>query len=35
MMDAIARNWKVGGIIHHYNRGCEGLPCGIEENPSG
>jgi benzoyl-CoA reductase subunit B len=32
MMDAIARNWKVGGIILHYNRGCEGLSCGSAEN---
>jgi benzoyl-CoA reductase subunit B len=35
MMDAIARNWKVDGIILHYNRGCEGLSMGIAENRLG
>jgi benzoyl-CoA reductase subunit B len=35
MMDAIARNWKLNGIILHYNRGCEGLSVGIAENRLG
>jgi benzoyl-CoA reductase subunit B len=35
MMDAIARHWKVDGIILHYNRGCEGLSVGIAENRLG
>lgn len=35
MMDAIARNWKVDGIILHYNRGCEGLSIGIAETRLG
>jgi benzoyl-CoA reductase subunit B len=35
MMDAIAKNWKVDGIILHYNRGCEGLSVGIAENRLG
>jgi len=35
MMDAIARGWKVDGIILHYNRGCEGLSMGIAENRLG
>jgi benzoyl-CoA reductase subunit B len=35
MMDAIAKNWKVDGIILHYNRGCEGLTVGIAENRLG
>lgn len=35
MMDAIARNWHVDGIILHYNRGCEGLSMGIAENRLG
>ena len=34
-MDAIARNWKVDGIILHYNRGCEGLSVNIAENRLG
>lgn len=35
MMDAIAGNWAVDGIILHYNRGCEGLSMGIAENRLG
>lgn len=35
LMDAIARHWKVDGIILHYNRGCEGLSMGIAENRLG
>jgi benzoyl-CoA reductase subunit B len=35
MMDAIAKNWKLDGIILHYNRGCEGLSVGIAENRLG
>ena len=32
MMACIARNWKVDGIMVHYNRGCEGTALGIAEN---
>ncbi|MFQ5892575.1 MAG: benzoyl-CoA reductase, bzd-type, subunit O, partial [Candidatus Methanofastidiosia archaeon] len=32
MMARIAREWKVDGILLHYNRGCEGLSLGIAEN---
>jgi benzoyl-CoA reductase subunit B len=35
MMAAIAKLWKVDGIILHYNRGCEGLTMGIAENRLG
>ncbi|MGO9568618.1 MAG: 2-hydroxyacyl-CoA dehydratase [Desulfomonilaceae bacterium] len=35
MMASIAKNWKVDGIILHYNRGCEGLSVGNAENRSG
>lgn len=35
MMDAIAKNWKLDGIVLHYNRGCEGLSVGIAENRLG
>ena len=35
MMDAIAKNWSVDGIILRYNRGCEGLSMGIAENRFG
>jgi benzoyl-CoA reductase subunit B len=31
-MIRIAKEWKVDGIILHYNRGCEGLSLGIAEN---
>jgi benzoyl-CoA reductase subunit B len=34
-MDAIAKNWKLDGIVLHYNRGCEGLSIGIAENRLG
>jgi benzoyl-CoA reductase subunit B len=32
MMLKIARDWKLGGVMLHYNRGCEGLSLGIAEN---
>lgn len=32
MMIKIAREWKLDGIMLHYNRGCEGLSIGIAEN---
>ena len=32
MMIRIAREWKVDGVMLHYNRGCEGLTIGIAEN---
>ncbi len=35
MMAAIAKLWKVDGIILHYNRGCEGLTMGTAENRLG
>lgn len=35
MLDAIAKQWKLDGIILHYNRGCEGLSVGIAENRLG
>jgi benzoyl-CoA reductase subunit B len=35
MMASIGKNWKVDGIILHYNRGCEGLSVGIVENRLG
>lgn len=35
MMDAIAKSWKVDGIILHRNRGCHGLSIGIAENRLG
>jgi benzoyl-CoA reductase subunit B len=35
MMDAIAKHWKLNGIVLHYNRGCEGLSVGIAENRLG
>jgi benzoyl-CoA reductase subunit B len=35
MMDAIAKQWKLDGVILHYNRGCEGLSVGIAENRLG
>ena len=28
----IARDWKMDGVMLHYNRGCEGLTLGIAEN---
>jgi len=32
MMIRIAREWKLDGVMLHYNRGCEGLTVGIAEN---
>lgn len=32
---SIARDWKLNGVILHYNRGCEGLSLGIAENRLG
>jgi len=32
MMIKIAKEWKLNGVILHYNRGCEGLSLGIAEN---
>jgi len=32
MMLRIVREWRVDGVILHYNRGCEGLSLGIAEN---
>ncbi len=32
MMIRIAREWKLDGVMLHYNRGCEGLSLGIAEN---
>jgi benzoyl-CoA reductase subunit B len=32
MMIRIAKEWKLDGVILHYNRGCEGLSLGIAEN---
>ncbi|ROL61046.1 benzoyl-CoA reductase, bzd-type, subunit O [Bacteroidetes/Chlorobi group bacterium ChocPot_Mid] len=32
MMIKIAKQWKLDGIMLHYNRGCEGLSLGIAEN---
>lgn len=32
MMIRIAKEWKLDGIMLHYNRGCEGLTIGIAEN---
>ncbi len=32
MMIRIAKEWKLNGIMLHYNRGCEGLSLGIAEN---
>ena len=35
MMVRIAREWKLDGVMLHYNRGCEGLSVGIAENRLG
>lgn len=35
MMLRIANEWKLNGIMLHYNRGCEGLSLGIAENRLG
>ena len=32
MMIQIAKEWKLNGVMLHYNRGCEGLSLGIAEN---
>jgi len=32
MMIRIAKEWKLNGVMLHYNRGCEGLTLGIAEN---
>jgi benzoyl-CoA reductase subunit B len=32
MMIRIGREWKLDGVMLHYNRGCEGLSLGIAEN---
>jgi benzoyl-CoA reductase subunit B len=32
MMVRIAKEWKLDGVMLHYNRGCEGLSLGIAEN---
>ena len=32
MMIRIAKQWKLDGVMLHYNRGCEGLSLGIAEN---
>ena len=32
MMIRISKEWKLDGIMLHYNRGCEGLTIGIAEN---
>ena len=32
MMKRIVKEWKVDGVMLHYNRGCEGLSMGIAEN---
>jgi benzoyl-CoA reductase subunit B len=32
MMLRIAREWKLDGVLLHFNRGCEGLSLGIAEN---
>ncbi|OGF58783.1 MAG: benzoyl-CoA reductase, bzd-type, subunit O [Candidatus Fischerbacteria bacterium RBG_13_37_8] len=35
MMKRIYKEWKLNGIILHYNRGCEGLSVGIAETRLG
>jgi len=32
MMIRVAKEWKVDGVMLHYNRGCEGLTIGLAEN---
>ncbi|NIM89366.1 MAG: benzoyl-CoA reductase, bzd-type, subunit O [Candidatus Aminicenantes bacterium] len=32
MMIRIGKEWKLDGVMLHYNRGCEGLSLGIAEN---
>ncbi|MBI4464340.1 MAG: benzoyl-CoA reductase, bzd-type, subunit O, partial [Acidobacteria bacterium] len=35
MILRIAKEWKLDGVLLHYNRGCEGLSVGIAENRLG
>lgn len=35
MMVRISKEWKLNGVMLHYNRGCEGLSLGIAENRLG
>ena len=35
MLLRIVKEWKLDGVILHYNRGCEGLTVGIAENRLG
>lgn len=35
MLLRVVREWRVDGVILHYNRGCEGLSLGIAENRLG
>lgn len=35
MMKKIVQEWKLDGVVLHYNRGCEGLTVGIAENRLG
>jgi benzoyl-CoA reductase subunit B len=32
MMVSLARDWKLDGVMLHYNRGCEDLTTGVDEN---
>jgi len=32
MMIALAKHWKLNGVMLHYKRGCESLSLGIAEN---
>ena len=31
-MIRLCKEWKIDGVLLHYNRGCEGLSLGIAEN---
>ncbi len=35
MLLRMAKEWKLDGVILHYNRGCEGLTVGVAENRLG
>jgi len=35
MLIRIAREWKLDGVLLHYNRGCEGLTLGVAESRLG
>ncbi|MDP2663714.1 MAG: benzoyl-CoA reductase, bzd-type, subunit O [Dehalococcoidia bacterium] len=35
MLSRIAKEWRLNGVILHYNRGCEGLSLGIPETRLG